>query len=216
METQTGPLNSRAKGRSFHWLPQALLCAGALVAAGVLTIEARLGPLAARQTAQGPGTNQIVPAGSNRPASPTVAQKANGAAAAPPALKAVASAPPAVAPTPQKVAATPAAAVSAPRPTMSEADLKQLAVKAAQALKAGDIGGARMVLERAASAGDPSALFALGETYDPSVLRKMRVRGLKGDIKKARALYRKASDDGVLQAKARLATLNAARAPSSH
>jgi len=217
METQTSPLIVRARAKSPHWIPHALLCAGALLAAGALTVEARLGPLAGGGGA--PPNRQAPAAAPAAPADPVQVLRASPRQIPP--LQ-----PLAARPSPQAGAA-PAVRVSGPivkpavsvpsvaaRPAISEADLKNLAVKAAEALRAGDIGGARLVLERAASAGDPSALFALGETYDPSVLRKMRVRGLKGDVRKARELYLKASQDGVKQATARLLALGEADAAS--
>jgi TPR repeat protein len=53
----------------------------------------------------------------------------------------------------------------------------------------GDIAGARALFSRAAAGHDPSALTALAQTYDPQVLGTMRVRGVKPDPSKAKALY---------------------------
>ena len=60
--------------------------------------------------------------------------------------------------------------------------------KAAQAIRTGDIAGARLVLERAQEGGDVTAIYALAQTFDPRVLQQMRVQGLKGDATKARLL----------------------------
>ena len=57
---------------------------------------------------------------------------------------------------------------------------------------AGDIAGARALFLRAAAGHDPSALTALAQTYDPQVLGTMRVRGVKPDPSKAKALYEQA------------------------
>jgi len=54
---------------------------------------------------------------------------------------------------------------------------------------AGDIAGARALFLRAAAGHDPAALTALAQTYDPQVLGTMRVRGVKPDPSKAKALY---------------------------
>jgi hypothetical protein len=56
----------------------------------------------------------------------------------------------------------------------------------------GDIAGARALFLRAATGNDPSALTALAQTYDPQVLGSMRVRGVKPDPSKAKALYEQA------------------------
>jgi TPR repeat protein len=53
----------------------------------------------------------------------------------------------------------------------------------------GDIAGARALFLRAAAGHDPAALTALAQTYDPQVLGTMRVRGVKPDPSKAKALY---------------------------
>ena len=57
---------------------------------------------------------------------------------------------------------------------------------------AGDIAGARALFLRAAAGNDPAALTALAQTYDPQVLGTMRVRGVKPDPSKAKALYEQA------------------------
>jgi len=53
----------------------------------------------------------------------------------------------------------------------------------------GDIAGARALFLRAAAGHDPSALTALAQIYDPQVLGTMRVRGVKPDPARAKALY---------------------------
>ena len=57
----------------------------------------------------------------------------------------------------------------------------------------GDIAGARALFLRAAAGHDPAALTALAQTYDPQVLGTMRVRGVKPDPSKAKALYDQAA-----------------------
>ena len=56
----------------------------------------------------------------------------------------------------------------------------------------GNIGAARIVLERAAETGSAPALFALAETYDPAVLSAWGTFGTQGDVAKAQELYAKA------------------------
>ena len=75
--------------------------------------------------------------------------------------------------------------------------------RASALLGQGNIGTARLVLERAAEAGSAQANFTLGETYDPLVLRKWRTYGTLGDATKAREFYAKAEAGGIKEAKAR-------------
>jgi hypothetical protein len=104
-------------------------------------------------------------------------------------------------------AAAPAPAATQPG-TLSQSDLRRLADKAAQAVRDGDIMGARVILERAIDAGDPTAILALAQTHDPRVLDRMGVRGIKGDPARARALYQQAQDKGLKEAATALADLN--------
>jgi len=59
-------------------------------------------------------------------------------------------------------------------------------------IAAGDVATARVVLQRAAEAGNAGAAMALGATYDPNVLAKLGVVGVKPDAEKARSWYEKA------------------------
>ena len=103
-------------------------------------------------------------------------------------------------------AAAPAPAATQPG-TLSQSDLRRLADKASQAVRDGDIMGARVILERAIDAGDPTAILALAQTHDPRVLERMGVRGIRGDPARARALYQQAQDKGLKEAAAALAGL---------
>ena len=108
-------------------------------------------------------------------------------------------------------AASPPVAAPALRPTLpplSDADMRRLGDKAAQAIRDGDIYGARLILERAIEAGDGNALLALAETYDPKGLARMNVKSVKGDPVRARALYTQALEKGVTAARARLDALD--------
>ena len=116
----------------------------------------------------------------------------------PPAMEAVAPAP---IPT----------AIAAPAPALaplSEADMRRLSGKAAQAIRDGDILGARLILERTIEGGDAMALLALAETYDPRALIRMNAKGVKGDAAHARKLYGQALARGVNEARARLEALD--------
>jgi hypothetical protein len=72
---------------------------------------------------------------------------------------------------------------------------------------AGDVAAARLVLRPAALAGDSVAALALGETYDPVVLKRLGVIGLSGDPAQARDWYRKAAELGSADAPQRLEQL---------
>ena len=71
----------------------------------------------------------------------------------------------------------------------------------------GDIATARAFFVSAAQAGDPRALVALGDTFDPATLTRLGVIGLKGDGAKARDYYARALAAGASGARERLASL---------
>jgi len=100
---------------------------------------------------------------------------------------------------PATVAARPAAPEVSGNPEAS-----RLMARASLLLGQGNIGAARVVLERAAETGSPSALFALAETYDPVMLSAWGAVGTQGDLGKARDLYAKAFAGGVRKAEDRL------------
>ncbi len=103
----------------------------------------------------------------------------------------------------------PAADATADRPAAEPADpeLLHLLARATLLVARGDIGGARVVLERAVETGSASALFALAETFDPAILSAWGTVGTQGDPAWARELYAKALAGGIAAAKDRLATL---------
>jgi TPR repeat protein len=126
--------------------------------------------------------------------------------AAPPPPRVAVPAPeaaPIPSPAPSPAASAPAAVPTA----LPIAQVAELIRQARSRIDLGDIAGARLLLERAASGNEPSALMALAETYDPSMLAKWGARGLKADPGKARALYLKASERGLAEAKARMLAL---------
>jgi len=71
----------------------------------------------------------------------------------------------------------------------------------------GDIAGARLLLTRAAEGGDARSALALGATYDPAVLGKLGVLGVKPSPEKARTWYAKAAEFGSGEATRRLEVL---------
>ena len=96
------------------------------------------------------------------------------------------------------------------RPPVRRLDADELAtlLKRAKGLIAiGDIAPARLLLERAADAQEPSAALLLAQTYDPAVLGTPDMRSITPDPAKARDWYQKAARLGSLDARQRLAQM---------
>jgi TPR repeat protein len=74
-------------------------------------------------------------------------------------------------------------------------------------IAAGDIAAARVVLRKAAEANDAEAALGLAATYDPIVLRELKVYGFMPDAAMARVWYEKATELGSLAAPRRLEML---------
>jgi TPR repeat protein len=97
------------------------------------------------------------------------------------------------------------------QPAVAEAqgspEAARLLARAGALLRQGDIGAARIVLERALETGSAQASFMLAETYDPLVLSTWKTYGTRGDLTKARELYAKALAGGIQEAKDRSVAL---------
>jgi hypothetical protein len=91
-----------------------------------------------------------------------------------------------------------------PSPDAGDAELKRLMSRAHLLISQGNISAARTVLERAAETGDGRALFALAETFDPTVLSAWGTLGTLGDAARAQELYAKAVASGFEEARSRL------------
>jgi TPR repeat protein len=74
-------------------------------------------------------------------------------------------------------------------------------------IASGDFAAARLVLRRAAEAGDAHAAMTLAETYDPVILEKLGVHGFVPDVAMARGWYEKAKQFGSAEAPQRLEVL---------
>ncbi len=74
-------------------------------------------------------------------------------------------------------------------------------------IASGDLAAARLVLRRAANAGDAHAAMTLAGTYDPVVLEKLGVHGFVPDVAMARVWYEKAKKFGSAEAPQRLELL---------
>ena len=92
-------------------------------------------------------------------------------------------------------------------------ELATLTARASALLSQGNIGAARVVLERAAETGSAQAIFALAETYDPNILATWRAYGTRGDTTKARDLYARAYDGGLRAAQDRSRALEVGEGP---
>lgn len=97
---------------------------------------------------------------------------------------------------------------SAPAKPLDAADIALMLKSGAQFRANGNIAAARMMLQRAADAGDATAAFALAETYDPVVLAGLGVRGgIAPDVALAERWYAKANALGTSAAEERLVRL---------
>ena len=113
------------------------------------------------------------------------------------ALNARASAPSLEKPLPQPVPPP----LSETQTTRDSVDLPRLLAKAEELVRHRDISGARLVLERAVAAGSAEAAFLLAQTFDLRFLQSWKVRGIQPDPDKARELYGRAYDAGLIKAK---------------
>ena len=120
-------------------------------------------------------------------------------AAAPPAAAPVAALPPAPVPEPM----IPADAIRHLDPNEIASSLR----RADDLIASGDLAAARLVLRRAASAGDARAAMTLAGTYDPVILEKLGVHGFVPDVAMARVWYEKAKKFGSVEAPQRLELL---------
>jgi hypothetical protein len=87
------------------------------------------------------------------------------------------------------------------------AEAAKLIARASALLGQGDIGAARIVLERASETGSAKASFMLAETYDPAILTAWGTYGTRSEVTKARELYAKAHAGGIQEAKNRFDAL---------
>jgi len=107
-------------------------------------------------------------------------------------------------------AAEPAVSIPALSQTARALDpdeIKLLLKQGEQFASAGDFASARVVLQRAAQAGDATAAVALGATYDPVVLAQIGAVGFSADVEQARSWYQKAESLGSAEATRRLQVL---------
>ncbi len=107
------------------------------------------------------------------------------------------------------VPAAPAPAVAAAPPIrrIGADELANLMSRGKALLQSGDIAPARLLLERAAEAGEASAALMVAETYDPAVLGTQDARNITADPALARKWYQRAAQLGSTDAQRRLSQL---------
>jgi len=91
--------------------------------------------------------------------------------------------------------------------SLGNEEAAKLLALASALLSQGNIGAARIVLERASESGNAKASFMLAETYDPAILSAWGTYGTRGEAAKAREHYAKAHAGGIQEAKDRLDAL---------
>jgi hypothetical protein len=92
------------------------------------------------------------------------------------------------------------------RPEQRQA-MASLVVRGKELLRYGDFSSARLILQRAADAGDADAALTPGSTYDPSILAQLGIRSQVANVDLARTWYEKAQEFGSTEASSRLKTL---------
>lgn len=107
----------------------------------------------------------------------------------------------------EPVAAAPPGIAAPPARRIGADELATLMTRARGLLATGDIPSARLLLERAADAQEPSAALMLAQTYDPAVLGTQDTRNINNDPALARSWYQRAAELGSTDAQRRLSQL---------
>jgi hypothetical protein len=153
--------------------------------------------------AEPPAASVAIPAPAPDPAPPPAPVAAATPVVAPP--------PDVAAPDPMPQATpSPAPAVTSEPPPPSRLLPDEIAALIARGdafLGVGDIVSARLFYERAAEAGDGPAALLVGETFDPALIARTGLRGVRGDAEKAAEWYRRAVALGAPEAEAMLKNL---------
>jgi hypothetical protein len=104
------------------------------------------------------------------------------------------------------------ATASFPPRQLEAAEIKLMVKSGLEFMANGNVGAARLMFQPAAEAGDAVAAFALAETYDPLMLKRLGTKGgITSDITLANAWYERAGALGSTLARERLERL--ARGP---
>jgi hypothetical protein len=131
-----------------------------------------------------------------------------------PAAASISQPAPVQAPVPAPVMTTREPSPAPQRPTLDfvtrqldPAELASMLQRADDFIKSGDLSSARLLLRRAAEAGDVRAALALAGTFDPNVLKTLGFQEAAADIAKARLWYERAEKFGSAEAQQRLQLL---------
>jgi hypothetical protein len=108
---------------------------------------------------------------------------------------------------PLEQAPAPAPALRALERALDRDEIANLLRRGQDLATQGDLAGARLLLRRAAEAGDAQSMQALGATYDSTVLARLKVIGVAPDDARARAWYQRAAAAGAPDATRRLEQL---------
>jgi hypothetical protein len=184
--------------------------------------DAAASDMRSRHPAQAPGASAVPrhltaqawvnppddPQGSSQPTTATAAVQAPASADPPGSAEARVAQPAAAAPVSDvRPAEGPAAAAAPSTPARRGPAPTEVATyidRAHAKIQQGDIAAARRLLERASDSDAAEAWFALAETYDPQMLARWGVLGVRPDLEKARSLYQKAEARGAKGARERL------------
>jgi curved DNA-binding protein CbpA len=93
-----------------------------------------------------------------------------------------------------KVSAPPLTTAAAAE--LDRSEVAALLARGRSLLSNGDVAGARVLLRKAAEHNDPQAALALGESYDPVMLKHLGVIKFNGDVAVAQKWYRRAAELG--------------------
>ncbi len=99
------------------------------------------------------------------------------------------------------------AAADTGKPTIDADEIAVLVSRGKAFLNDGDVVSARLLLRRAADAGNAEAALALGASYDPLVIKQTGAVGVQADPEQARQWYQKAAELGSTVASRQLANL---------
>jgi hypothetical protein len=96
---------------------------------------------------------------------------------------------------------------------LADEEIMVLLKRGKDLIATGDLAAARLVLRKAADANNAEAALALAATYDPFILRELKVYGFAPDAAMARVWYEKAIDLGSPAAPRRLEMLTQGTGP---
>lgn len=105
------------------------------------------------------------------------------------------------------VLSTRAPAKALPDPRTMDDEERLMIERGDLLFRQGDVASARLIYHRLAKKGLAPAALAMARTYDPEVLKPLKVEGLRPDVAQARIWYKMAEELGSSQAKNRLTTL---------